>query len=197
MNSVDFLLGLSLGLALAAAVYGLLWWMGRPARGPGFVPPTHRSTSGAPPPTPVSDSPEPEPQMAPAGADPPAESPHAATGTASAPRSGPSGGRNPAADETLRLSQRLILHVYAQGIRPSGEVAPLALCQAGMVEALGIPQAGLAAVLRRLEAAGILLAERSHVQGRDRRLKVYRLSERGLVLARELRTRSSRRRAAR
>ena len=46
VNSVDFLLGLSLGLALAAAVYGLLWWMGRPARGQGFVPPTHRSTSG-------------------------------------------------------------------------------------------------------------------------------------------------------
>jgi DNA-binding MarR family transcriptional regulator len=105
--------------------------------------------------------------------------------------------RRSAPSDTLRLSQRVILHIYVQGIRTPGEVAPLALCQAGMVESLGIPQGGLAAVLRRLEAAGILLAEREHVQGRDRRLKVYRLSARGLELARELRSRSSRRRAPR
>jgi DNA-binding PadR family transcriptional regulator len=59
-----------------------------------------------------------------------------------------------------------------------------------MVEALGIPQAGLAAVLRRLEAAGVLTTERGHVEGRDRRLKVYRLSSRGLEVAKELRRRA-------
>ncbi|MFI5415146.1 MAG: hypothetical protein ACHQ16_05720, partial [Candidatus Lutacidiplasmatales archaeon] len=93
----------------------------------------------------------------------------------------------------LRLSQRVILHVYAQGVQGHGEVAAPGLCQAGMVEALGIPQAGLAAVLRRLEAAGVLLGEKGHVRGHDRRLKVYRLSPRGLELARELRTRAHRR----
>ncbi|MCI4336801.1 MAG: MarR family winged helix-turn-helix transcriptional regulator [Thermoplasmata archaeon] len=90
---------------------------------------------------------------------------------------------------TLRLSQRVILHIYSNGDLPPGAVAPPGLCQAGIVEALGIPQAGLAAVLRRLEAAGILVTERGHVRGHDRRLKIYRLSTRGLELARELRSR--------
>jgi DNA-binding MarR family transcriptional regulator len=94
--------------------------------------------------------------------------------------------------ERIRLSHRVILHVYAQGSVPPGSVAPIALCQRGIGEGLGVPQAGLAAVLRRLEAAGVLVGERAHVQGRDRRLKVYRLSPRGLELAKEIRSRGSR-----
>ncbi|MCI4366650.1 MAG: hypothetical protein L3K08_02740 [Thermoplasmata archaeon] len=71
-------------------------------------------------------------------------------------------------------------------------MAPPGLCQAGIGEALGVTQGGLAAVLRRLEAAGIFTVERGHVRGRDRRLKIYRLSSYGLEVARELRGRSAR-----
>jgi DNA-binding PadR family transcriptional regulator len=85
----------------------------------------------------------------------------------------------------------VILHVYAEGSVAPGSVAPIALCQRGIGEGLGVPQAGLAAVLRRLEAAGVLVGERAHVRGRDRRLKVYRLTPRGLELAREIRSRGA------
>lgn len=94
--------------------------------------------------------------------------------------------------DRVRLSSRVILHIYAQGELPPGAVAPPGFCQAGIGEALGISQGGLAAVLRRLEATGVFTTERGHVRGRDRRLKIYRLSARGLALARELRARGDR-----
>jgi DNA-binding MarR family transcriptional regulator len=204
--SVDFVEGLGSGLLVAGLVYLLLWYGARRARsielpldaasqrpepspedrpGPGSMVETGPSTSpegpAHPPPlAPPPPAPEPEPRGEPL--------------TDSArriERTNPVGG--PAAPEgNIRLSQRVILHLYAQGDLPAGAVAPPGFCQAGIGEALGISQGGLAAVLRRLEAAGIFTTERGHVQGRDRRLKIYRLSARGLEVARELRARAQR-----
>jgi DNA-binding MarR family transcriptional regulator len=206
---LDFAYGIGSGLIIAAVLYLVLRWTAARESSEGDWPPPGAlrpsfahledplgldGTALAPaspdvPPTTVETLP-PSPAV-----DPPPYRPIAPTAVRSSrPRDeGPGPPRSAPAPETLRLSQRVILHVYAQGILPPGEVAPLALCQAGFVEALGIPQAGLAAVLRRLEAAGVLVTERGHVRGRDRRLKIYRLTPRGVDVARELRTRSHRR----
>ncbi|MCI4319074.1 MAG: helix-turn-helix transcriptional regulator [Thermoplasmata archaeon] len=90
-------------------------------------------------------------------------------------------------EPTLQLSHRVVLHVYGQGVVALGEVAPRALCQAGMREALAARQGALAGVLQRLESAGIIARSTGHVQGMDRRVKVYRLTPRGEGLARQLR----------
>jgi DNA-binding MarR family transcriptional regulator len=190
---LDFVLGLGTGLACAAGLYLLLRHV------------AHRTQSSPTPPPPGSGSPSTSREgMARDAASPSeAETPHPVTLLPETPvrraegASRPGPGRvpvpaNPATaaelpSERIRLSHRVILHVFAQGTLPPGAIAPLGLSQAGIGQGLGIPQAGLAAVLRRLEAAGVLVGERAHVQGRDRRLKVYRLTARGLELAKELR----------
>lgn len=85
-----------------------------------------------------------------------------------------------------RVSQRVILHLAQQGWLGEDEVASVPFTQGGMSEALGIPQTSLTNVLRRLMAAGVLTQDVRHVRGRDRRLKVYRLTPRGQALARDL-----------
>jgi DNA-binding MarR family transcriptional regulator len=204
---VEFVSGLACGLAVAAAAYAAFWFWTRrirsserlpvgvlaghasggpvraqaaPAAGSGEAPvaaePRTPSAPGEPPSDPAPPVPsECSPDSTPIGIDGPMTPP-----------------RPSAPGEAVRLSQRVILHVYAQGDLPPGAVAPPGLCQAGIGEALGISQGGLAAVLRRLEAAGLFTTERGHVQGRDRRLKIYRLSARGLEVAKDLRTRSRR-----
>jgi len=87
---------------------------------------------------------------------------------------------------TLKLSQRIIQHVYAQG-RPTEYVAPAPLCQSGMSEALGAPQNHLAKALARLVAGGVLTVSRRHVTGGSRRVLVYSLTPLGEALARDLR----------
>jgi PKD repeat protein/DNA-binding MarR family transcriptional regulator len=86
----------------------------------------------------------------------------------------------------LRVSQRVILHLARQGQLGESEVAPATFTQGGMSDALGIPQTSLTNVLRRLIAAGVLTQDVRHVRGRDRRLKVYRLTTKGEALARDL-----------
>jgi DNA-binding MarR family transcriptional regulator len=210
VTSFDFDLGVSAGLAIAGSLYAVLWWWARrlilavpPAPVPLEPPEGARNgwgSAGAALPTATAPGPSPPGAEIRSGPQPPDPTPRSAAkgGPGEAPRwsDGPPGPEpRPAATPTaVRLSQRVILHLYAQGNLPSGAVAPLARCQAGIGEALGITQGGLAAVLRRLAAAGILTVERGHVQGRDRRLKIYRLSSRGLEIARDLRARSFRRR---
>jgi hypothetical protein len=192
VNPFDFAVGLAAGLGVAAGLYAVLWWLGRRQRAraeSSMGAPIERPELAAEPGSPMAvealpAAPRSEaavPKIEKEVADP-SGTIEVTPNPSARPRATPSG--------TLRLSQRVILHVYAQGAWPPGEVAPGGLCQAGMVEALGIPQTGLAAVLRRLEAAGVLLGERAHVRGHDRRLKVYRLSSRGMDLAQELRRRT-------
>jgi PKD repeat protein len=106
----------------------------------------------------------------------------------SVPREGP---RGPpvAAAPVVRLSHRIVVHLAGQGTLGPSDVAPLGMTQAGMSAALGVRQNGLTNVLRRLVAAGVVTEELRHVSGQPRRLKVYRLTPRGELLARELRHR--------
>jgi DNA-binding MarR family transcriptional regulator len=203
--SLDFDEGLATGLALAVTIYLALWWWARRTRfadAPEVV--IGRSPGGTPdervdpvPPAETSEVPSPLPPSADPSAlasgplpeasapDEPARAPRVRPGAVG---SGPPRPRD--VTDAVRLSQRVILHVYALGTLPQGDVAPPGLCQAGIGEALGVTQGGLAAVLRRLEAAGVVTVERGHVRGRDRRLKIYRLSAQGLEIARDLRART-------
>ena len=96
----------------------------------------------------------------------------------------------PLSTESLLVSQRVILHLHSLGRLGSEDVAPHGFTQGGMAEALEIPQNSLTNVLRRLVAAGVLEEDTRHVIGRNRRLKVYHLTNRGEGLAKELRQRS-------
>lgn len=87
----------------------------------------------------------------------------------------------------VRISQRVVFHIAAQGRIGPDEVAPRPLSQAGIGEALQVSQGALTGVLRRLVAAGVLEEKRQHVRGIDRRVKVYRLTPSGQQLYRELR----------
>lgn len=197
MTWLQFDIGLGCGLALAGLLYlALRWWVQRTSSAPSAMT-TDRGVTARPEEA-ARDAPS-QPTIAPSTAPAPSIAPETADpvplvqGIDERPSvRNPSPSRSGAAVGTVRLSQRVILHVYAQGVVPMGAVAPPGLSQAGIGEALGVRQGGLAAVLRRLEAAGVLTAERGHVRGRDRRLKIYRLSPRGIELARDLRARSTR-----
>lgn len=196
MIPTDFALGLGSGLALALVLFLVLRWLGRRPASPSTPPRVAPNGAAVPaddpppaslvePPPAVAELPTPSVSL-----DAPPESPRPDEGarpTVAPVRSKVVGPAAP--PDRLRLSQRIILHVASQGTLLPGDVAPRALCQAGIGEALGVPQAGLAAVLRRLEAADVLVGERGHVRGQDRRLKVYRLTSRGRELATELRRR--------
>jgi DNA-binding MarR family transcriptional regulator len=96
----------------------------------------------------------------------------------------------PAADEPLRTSQRVILHILGQGRIGPNELAPVGLSQGGIGDALHVRQSSVAKSLARLEAAGVLVVSRRHVEHQVRRLKVYELTPLGEALARDLRRRT-------
>lgn len=101
---------------------------------------------------------------------------------------GPSGPGAPrGSGEALHTSQRLLIHLAGQGTMGPYDVAPVGVTQAGIGAALGVRQNSLTNVLRRLTDAGLIETEVRHVVGQPRRLKVYRLTPRGQILARELR----------
>lgn len=88
---------------------------------------------------------------------------------------------------TLRIAQRVVLHLARLGRFGPDEVAPPGATQGGMSEALGVRQSSLTKVLARLVAGGALEESTGHVQGAPRRLKIYRLSSLGEAIARDLR----------
>jgi PKD repeat protein/DNA-binding MarR family transcriptional regulator len=95
----------------------------------------------------------------------------------------------PAAGDQLRLTQRVILHIGAQGTLRPDDIAPPELTQGGMSAKLGASQNTVTNVLRRLAAAGVLTQDVRHVRGRPRRLRVYRFTPRGEAIYSDLRRR--------
>ncbi|MCI4352496.1 MAG: helix-turn-helix transcriptional regulator [Thermoplasmata archaeon] len=96
---------------------------------------------------------------------------------------------SPSGVEGQEISRRVFLHLMKQRPFYDADVAPLALTQEGMATALSVRQGSLAKVLQRLVASGALVVERRHVAHRSTRLKVYRLTQLGMSVARELRPR--------
>ena len=88
--------------------------------------------------------------------------------------------------DSRSISREIVLHLYRLGRVLPDELATSSRTQRGLGEELGVPQNVLSNVVRRLEAAGVLTSRVEHVQGRDRRVKVYYLTTAGERLARSL-----------
>ncbi len=126
--------------------------------------------------------------------DPTVEPATAVVGPGVAPKSepvpGPDGGSDasatPVSSEQVHLSERILVLLAREGRLTDESTARPIRTQGGLVEALGSNQSAVSKILRRLVAAELLTEERRHVRGRDRRLKVYALTRRGELLAREV-----------
>jgi DNA-binding MarR family transcriptional regulator len=100
----------------------------------------------------------------------------------------------PGTDDSRRLSERILVHLYWYGRSTSDGVARADSSQAGMARRLRVGQNTLSKALRRLLDAGAVKVELQHVPGASRRLKTYSLTARGEAVAKTIRAESDRRR---
>jgi DNA-binding MarR family transcriptional regulator len=88
--------------------------------------------------------------------------------------------------DQIRLSESIVIALAREGRLGDDSPVRSARTQAGLASALSSNQSAVSKVLRRLVAAELLTEQRRHVQGRSQRLKVYALTRRGELLAREV-----------
>lgn len=93
--------------------------------------------------------------------------------------------------ESVRISRRIVLHLFAQGRTGPDDVGRPEATQRGICAAVGAEQSAVSKVLRRLVAAGVVDVSRRNVRGGDRRVNVYGLTRRGELVAHELRARAA------
>ena len=98
-----------------------------------------------------------------------------------------------AREDSRRLSERLLVHLYWYGRSASEGIAGPDSSQAGMARRLGTAQNSISKSLARLIDAGLVRAELRHVPGAPRRLKTYTLTPRGEAIARTIRADSANR----
>jgi hypothetical protein len=168
--------GVGLGVLAAFATFRVL----------GRRPPP--ASSGSIEEVPPPDAPPPDPPS------PGVEVPYKTPPSAQVPSSPWSPAPAPAPAESplvarRRASDEILLHLGQLGRPHPDEVADPTRTQGGMSEHLGMPQNVVSPILRRLEAAGVVAVELRHVRDARRRLKVYRLTDRGEAVVRALRSR--------
>lgn len=151
-------------------------------------------------------SPTPEPMLFPKGrggaveglTEPPKSSAPIGSGTSGGPVAASSSqststqaGPGPSAPivlaATRQLTYGLVRHLATLPRWSPGDLPSTAWTQAGIAESLGVGQSTVSRILRRLEAAGAVASETSHVSGSARRMRVYRLTGQGERLGRALR----------
>ena len=86
-----------------------------------------------------------------------------------------------------RITDALVRHLAGLPKLYPSDVPTRAWTQAGIADGIGAGQSAVSRVLRRLVAAGIVTVETRHVAGSPRRVRIYRLTERGERLGRALR----------
>jgi PKD repeat protein/DNA-binding MarR family transcriptional regulator len=185
----DLVLTVAAGAALAFLAVGLAWRIAVRARERAGTTPIRTAAGEAG----GSSSGEPSRPSGPSGA-----SPALAGAAGPAVPASRATGNSPQADPRvvpdprgLQLTQRVILHIGAQGRLSPDDVAPPGLTQAGIADALGTGQNSVTNVLRRLVAAGVVVHDVRHVSGQPRRLRVYRFTDRGESVYRDLWNRSN------
>jgi len=169
--------GLGVGGALLALRFRGRGGGGGASRSPPAVTENAPSPVGPTPPEALESEPSPR---APVPADPAgAESPPVPT-------------LRPESDAEVRrrTSEEILLHLGRMGHPHPDEVSDARRTQGGIGEHLGRPQNVVSPILRRLVAAGVVAVEVRHVKGGAHRMKVYRLTDRGEALVRNLRRRS-------
>jgi PKD repeat protein len=90
------------------------------------------------------------------------------------------------APESLRLSQKVIVHLGVYGAPSHRQMARIESTQIGMARLFGASQSAISNVLQRLAEAGVVTSELRHVAGHGRRLRTYALTFRGEQIARDL-----------
>lgn len=188
---VDFVAGIALGAAVALVIAGALRWLWARRRadprgaavppgvlvygpGPASEPTDPTLVGGAPV---AAAAPEPFPTGPGAAETAPSASVLRSPSTLAAPS---------APAEQVRLSRRVVLHLFSLGRADPDDVGSPAATQAGIGRTLGAGQSAVSKVLRRLVAAGVVEGRRRHVRGADRRMNVYALTRSGERLAHEL-----------
>jgi DNA-binding MarR family transcriptional regulator len=98
---------------------------------------------------------------------------------------------HPSVGEDVRLSKRIVLHLFLLGRIGPDDVGHPGATQRGIGTVLQAEQSAVSKVLNRLAAAGVVEVGRRHVRGQDRRVNVYTLTRQGEALARDIRSRLS------
>ena len=89
-------------------------------------------------------------------------------------------------NDQVRLSMRIIMHLTpAQGHGETSSAGPEST-QGGMATALCVTQGAVSKILARLIAVGVVRDESHHVRGKLRRMRVYFLTYKGELLARDV-----------
>ena len=100
----------------------------------------------------------------------------------------PAGGKKTwAPPEDIRLSLRILAHLGQVGPLGSDDVARPEQTQQGIADALSVTQGAVSKVLGPLVAAEVIRKERRHVRGQDRQVRIYVLTVRGDLMAKEIR----------
>jgi hypothetical protein len=81
--------------------------------------------------------------------------------------------------DSLRLSQKVIVHLGVYGAPSHRQMARIESTQIGMARLFGASQSAISNVLQRLAEAGVVTSELRHVTGHGRRLRTYALTFRG------------------
>lgn len=105
-----------------------------------------------------------------------------ASTTGAAVNAGPSA----ALDDSRRLSERILIHLFWYGRPGPDGIARAEATQQGMARALNTGQNTISKALSRLRDAGAVKVELQHVPGAPRRVKTYSLTPRGEAVARSL-----------
>ncbi|MCI4366880.1 MAG: PKD domain-containing protein [Thermoplasmata archaeon] len=95
--------------------------------------------------------------------------------------------RPPVLSTPSRITDALLRHLSTLPKLYPGDLPNRSWTQGGIAESIGAGQSAVSRVLRRLVAAGIVTVETRHVAGSPRRVRIYRLTERGERLGRALR----------
>jgi PKD repeat protein len=166
-------LAVGVGLAAGGAGIAALAWRLRRARRPETRVPSHLE---ADPFGPRSDLPR-----RPVGGPPPAS----AALKRPVPDRGAGAAERPVRDPRLsvRLHERVLLHLWRLPREDPGELPSPDRTQAGIAQASGVGRNQVSSVLNRLIVAGVVSRELSHVRGQPKRLRVYRLTRKGESLA--------------
>ncbi len=93
----------------------------------------------------------------------------------------------PALSTPSRITDALLLHLVGLPKLYPSDIPTRSWTQAGIAEEIGAGQSAVSRILRRLVAAGVVTVETRHVAGSPRRVRIYRLTDRGERLGRALR----------
>lgn len=148
---------------------------------------TERSPPPTPTPAPGGIPASPAPALATPRPEPSDGSPGATVELRSPERTSPSAPAPSTLTTPTRITDALVRHLAGLPRLGPNDLPTADWTQAGIASSIGAGQSAVSRVLQRLVAAGIVSVETRHVEGSVRRLRIYRLTERGERLGRALR----------